>query len=121
MNVYPQTGIPHYARSFISVGDVLVAIYDSLRNLVPPEEWNIAPRRFREQVKKAYRRRIDAFSPLTIKAIEEKKGQYLLRIDYLLDMTMFAGLERRDSEKRDDLIRNDGVTTFFMRLEPRSD
>ena len=49
---------------------------------------------------------------------EEKSG--LRRVDFLLDMTMFVGLERKDESVAPD-AEDRYVTTWLLKLEPHSD
>lgn len=91
-------------------------MHDMTRQMVADSEFHNAPSRFREQLVKARERRLAVRKPIDITPVEQKKG--MRRVDYLLDMTMFAGFERRDSDAQDDLRRNDGFTTLVLKLDP---
>lgn len=116
VDVYAQSVLPNDPKAFLSVKDVLYAVYDMARHPASDSEFHNAPPRFREQLKKARERRLVVRSAIDISSVEQKKG--MRRVDYLLDMTMFAGFERRESDARDDLRRNDGFITLFLKLDP---
>lgn len=116
VEVRAQSPLPNDPRSFLTVKDVLYALHDMTRQMASDSEFHNAPSRFREQLMKARERRLAVRKPIDIAPVEQKKG--MRRVDYLLDMTMFAGFERRDSDAQDDLRRNDGFITLVLKLDP---
>jgi len=105
--------------AIVTVQDFINEFYYFLQIPVTREEWNRPPQDFREEVKRARERRCAAFITHRIKPIDFQKTDHLRRIDFFLDMTIFAGLQRRDEEEVGDRERNDGATTWLMMLEPR--
>ncbi|GJJ15921.1 hypothetical protein Clacol_010200 [Clathrus columnatus] len=116
IDVYAQSVLPNDPKSFLTIQEVLYFLFEMTRHSVSDSEFQMAPSRFKEQLTKARGRRLMVRNAMDIAAVEQKKG--LRRIDYLLDMTMFAGFERRESDVQDDLLRNDGFTTLFLKLDP---
>jgi len=119
IHVRGQNTLPDDANSFIRVRDVLDAIYKSLRTGVSGEEWENAPKSFRDQVKKAYLDRCRASREYTLNGYEEKHG--VRRVDWFLRNTMFRGLMIKESDGLDGERSGkiSGESTWVMMVGPR--
>jgi hypothetical protein len=84
ITVEPQPGAP-----FVTVSDVLLAIYTSLRRNVLPTEFASLPSASQYAVNDAFQRRYKRLHAGD-REIEKSKG--LKRVDFLVDKTTFMGL-----------------------------
>jgi hypothetical protein len=103
------------AHPFVRVSDVLACLHTSLRRQVTREEYDMSPEVFRRQVRRAYKRRCALWEERMRVECEEERRNGVRRVDFLLDMSRFGGLERKDEGLANTIERE--VTTWILKLE----
>lgn len=77
--------------SYVTVGDVVDAVYHILRRNVTAEEFNALPSiKNRQRVTRAYEARYRRLR--SSRTYEEEKRQGMKRVDFLMGSTRFTGL-----------------------------
>ncbi|KIJ27552.1 hypothetical protein M422DRAFT_50975 [Sphaerobolus stellatus SS14] len=117
VSITPLQRSTNNPKGYVCIKDVLVRLHTFLRTLVSEKAWDDAPPRFKSHVKKAYKRRCDIWNLEMHKDKEAAGG--LRMIDFLLDMTMFLGLERKDDPVAPD-SEDRNIPTWILKLEPNT-
>lgn len=83
-------------QAFVTVGDVLDAIYHALRTSITSEEFHMLPtERDRRRASSAYEERYRRIH--TVREYEDEKRRGVRRVDFLMGHTRFMGLSLRSA------------------------